>query len=258
MEDKVHFSSIKEGREKYFVEYRPPLHGFQFATLQLTYPIENPLEIVAHDMEVEGLIWLSRYPLSLMVSAFGPLGELVHLGRVRPENHYMLYLADGQVKGYWRLLANEKMSRDALSQGRLLAVYSDVTYRTSGEVKASAKEYAYKMRSAWSLVFLWAVVAPGAFLVLEYFGPEWLATLVFVYSIYKATEKAFKMTGRCKKSSAELAKEEEELLLRHHHYHCMRNPEGFIRLKLESFEKDQRAEIQKESAALNMKTRDAG
>lgn len=258
MEDKIYFASIKEGRGRYFVEYSPPLHGCTFAMLQLTFTDETPLDVVASAMEVEGAAWLSRYPLPLMVSSFGPSGDLVYLEGVRPENHYMLYLApgDGQVRAYWRLLVNEEMPQEALSRDRLLSVYSGVPYRTSEEVKAGAEKHAREMKLGWYIVFLWVVVGPGAFLVVEHFGPQWLTMLVFLYGLYKATKKAFKMTGRWKKSSKELAKEEGERLMRHHHYHCQQNPEGFLKLKLENFKKDQCEEIRKEAEALNQKTRD--
>ena len=38
--EELFFQSIKEDRGSYFVEYRPPISGWQFATLQLVFPEE--------------------------------------------------------------------------------------------------------------------------------------------------------------------------------------------------------------------------
>jgi len=38
--------------------------------------------------------------------------------------------------------------------------------------------------------------------------------------------------------------------MEHYHYHCERNPEGFLRLKLENFEREEREQIQNEAKAL--------
>ena len=61
--EKLYFAALKEGREHYFVEYRPPSHGVPFATLQLIYPKFVELTVVAEDMEREGLHWHSRFPI---------------------------------------------------------------------------------------------------------------------------------------------------------------------------------------------------
>jgi hypothetical protein len=252
MEEKIFFSSIKEGRGKYFVEYKPPLHGYRFATLHLVFPDEIALDDVVTGVENEGTLWFSRYPVPLMVSTFGPSGNLLDLKRVRQESHCMIYSDPGssQIKTIWRLLKNEELPQEVLNRDRLLEIYSGVPHRTSKEIEADAKEHVQSMRVGWYAVFLWVVVGPTAFLVLEYFGPQWLATVIFLYGLYRATVKAFKMTGRWKKSKAEFVEEEEDRLMRHHHYHCMRNPEAFLRLKVENFEREAGEEARRELESL--------
>lgn len=41
-EERIHFFKVKEGRAEYFVEYRAPISGWRFSTLQL---VCNPLTI---------------------------------------------------------------------------------------------------------------------------------------------------------------------------------------------------------------------
>lgn len=256
MEDKIYFQPIKEGRENYFAEYKPPTHGYPFAILQLTFTNEISHNLIAETMEEESYYWLSRYPFPLMTSSFDASGDFIHLDDVRPESHCILYLDPNsqEIRLFWRLLKSEEFPEQEISRNDLLKTYSEVSYRTSKEVESEVFKHAKNMRAWWYLTFVWAVVAPGAFLVLEFFGPEWLAASVFIYSIYKVTETALKMTGRWKKSKREIEKEKETQLMKHHHYHCQKNPEGFLKLKLENFENENRQKIRKQSEELKKNT----
>lgn len=253
METKFFFSSIKEGRSSYFVEYRPPGGGTLFATLQLVFVDATPKADVALAMEAEASIWFIRFPVPLMVSAFGPDGDLVHLDTVRNANHLMISGPGAGIQ--WELLKNDELSQVASDRERLLQIYAGVPYRTSDEVQLEQRRHHRRTRAGWWIVFLWAAVAPTAFLIIEFLGPEWLATAVFLYGLYKASERILKMLGFWKKSNKERAKEEEDRRMRHHHYHCDLNPNGFLRLKLENLENDHRQAIAAESRTLDMGTK---
>jgi len=59
-----------------------------------------------------------------------------------------------------------------------------------------------------------------------------------------------KMLAYVGRSEREKHKDAEELRMQHHHYHCERNPEGFMRLKAENFERDAREETHRETDEL--------
>jgi hypothetical protein len=260
-EEKIHFSTIKEGRDGYFLEYRPPLHGFPFATLQLTYTETFSLEQVAKSMEIEAKTWLERFPVPLMVSAFDDAGDLIHLGGVRLESHLICFYSPGtSVPAYhWHLLKDEEIPADALNKDFLLHVYDGVERKTSTELRFEAEKSAKQRRIGWYIVFIWAVVTPAVVLILEFFSPQWIVVLVLIYGLLKAMIKALKMLGKWEKSTAEIAKEEEERRMKHHHYHCKRNPEGFMRLKLENFHREQQDKIKREAASIRVGSKsDAG
>lgn len=140
-EEKLYFTTIKEGREDYFVEYRPPIHGFPFATLQLTYTTDVGYKQVASAMECEAGIWIDRFPVPLMVSAYDSVGDLIHLDGVREENQLLVFHAPGTkiVKCHWRLLKREEIPPDALNPHLLLEVYAKVSRKTSSELRAEAE-----------------------------------------------------------------------------------------------------------------------
>lgn len=252
MEDKIHFTSLKESRDHYFVAYAPPSGDNPFATLQLTFLEEPSLQDAIEAMEKEGLAWFARFPIPILATAFGPTGDFVALDSIKPESHLMVNKSaiDGAAEVHWRLLKNDEMSWADLSRERLLEMYAGVPFTTRSEVSAELARMAQKRKVGWWIVFLWAAVAPAAFLIVEYFGPQWLAALVLLYGLFKSAEKGLKMAGRWEKSPRELTKEKEAARMKHHHYHCERNPDGFMRLKLENFEKDERDAIRAQADAL--------
>lgn len=251
-EEKLFFSSIKEIREKYFVEYSPPHHGYRFATLSLTYTEKIGLDKVAKEIEIEGRLWLQKYPIPVMVSAFDESGSFIHLDEVRPESHFTcFYGSDSRsVEGHWELLKDEVIPSRALNREYLLEVYSGLKKRTSSEIKAEVEQRAKRNRFGMRIIFLWLVVVPAILAIVEFFAPQWLAVLVLLYSLSMALIKGLKMKGKLKKSMADLAKEKELQDMRHHHWHCKRNPEGFLRLKLENFDRMARESVKKEADAL--------
>jgi len=47
-----------------------------------------------------------------------------------------------------------------------------------------------------------------------------------------------------------LNEKREELEKNHHHCHCKKNPQGFLRSKIENFEKETRERVSKEAETL--------
>lgn len=256
-EEKIFFNSIKEGREKYFVEYSPPNHGHRFACLSLTYTEGVDLYQVAAEIESEGGIWLERYQVPVMVSAFDETGSLIHLDGIRPESHLICFHGnDGNaIEMHWELLRDEDIPAHALSNEFIHRVYSEFTRRTSSQIKADLQQKARGTRLFVRLIFLWTVILPATVAVVEFYAPQWLAIFVFLYGLSKIAIKGLRMKGIIKKLKSELAKEEEIRRMKHHHYHCERNPEGFLRLKLENFKRMAADEVKKEAESVRNKNR---
>lgn len=119
--ERVFFSSLKEDRGKYFVEYRPPAPEMPFATLSVC--CIEPMEVseVADAMETELENWVRRYPVPVMVTGFDPTGSVVRTKSVRPTDHLIGWLnADSEtVAKHWRLLTNKELP-DSLGIAKLL------------------------------------------------------------------------------------------------------------------------------------------
>lgn len=255
-QEELLFQSTKEDRGWYFVDYWPPIAGHRFATLQLVILEKaRPLEEIAESMEAELVIWLERYPLPIMVSAFDDSGDLVRVEKLRGCNHLIGYI-NGQthkVIREWRLLANEELPRDALDTSYLRKIYSGIPFKTKQQLREEGQEQGKHLRVGWWIVFAWAVIVPAGAAILEWWS-DWLGLVVLLYSLYKAVEKALQLTGKWPKSKVGIKKEAEEARMRHHHYHCERNPEGFERLKVENFERWAREQIREEAQTLKRST----
>lgn len=250
--DQLFFETTKEDRGWYFVKYRPPISGYQFATLQVVVlETTKTAEDVAATMEAELVIWLERYPVPIMVSAFDDTGSAISLKGHRSCNHLIGFIDSKTTKvvSEWRLLANDELPKDGLDVLYLRKIYEGIPFKTKQQLREEALKKAKRLRLGWWIVFVWAVAVPAGVAILEWWS-DWLGVVVLVYSLYKAIEKALRLMDRWPKSKAEAQKEAEEARMRHHHYHCERNPEGFERLKLENFERGAREDVQKEAHAL--------
>ncbi len=250
--NKIYFSSIKEKRDKYFVEYYPPHHKTSFATLSITFLDSLTHQEIVDIMEKEAAIWLKRYPIAIMISAFNDVEDLIYLEDVKPENHLICFYNPNKtnIELHWELLKDEEMPKDALDINYLLEVYKSLDRKTSAELKSEAATRIKKLRLGTNIIIFWAVILPAVVLVLEFFSPQWVAILVLVYGLSKALIQWLKMTGRWKKSAKEIANDAEDLRIRHHHYHCERNPQGFLRLKHENFQKENKERTQKEAESI--------
>jgi len=138
----------------------------------------------------------------------------------------------------------------------LIKIYHDIPYKTDPELKEKVlKEMREHRRGLvvfrW-LIFIVMVVIPLGIVILGVVSP-FVAAITLFYSVVQPVYKWLKTTGKLKKSPRELEKEKEELLMRHHHYHCERNPEGFLKLKIENFESALRADVRKDAEALKNK-----
>lgn len=252
----LYFNPIQEDRGWYFVEYRPPQNGDRFATLSLTVLEGRSAVEVADAMEQELLQWHTRYPLPLLVSAFDEKGDLFRLNGVRPSELLFGYKVEekGQPSLVWKKSTEMDDAGGMITDELLRKTYAGVPYRTSQEVRAESQMFARQLRIGWAIVFVWTVVTPAAWAIFEWAGPAWVGAIILVYSLWRAVVKALKLLGLVKESAKEARASEKQRRMEHHHYHCERNPDGFLRLKLENFERDERESIKAELAALREQT----
>jgi hypothetical protein len=254
MSEKLYFDSIKERYDTFFVEYKPPMPGFLFATLNIIYPENMNIEEVAIQLEKQAKKWAEKYPVPVMASAFDKFGDLINLDNAKGSSHLTVFERDGKYEKHWRILEDNEIPPNALDSKFLLAVYTGIGCRTQSDVTASAYENIRPMRRFKLLLIVWAVFIPALIATLEFLSPTWVAAIALVYSLWKAYQQWLLMTGRKEKTKEEIAKEKEELRMRHYHYHCEQNPDAFAQMKIENFKREAEARVKNEFNSLPSET----
>jgi hypothetical protein len=252
--DEISFASIKEDRGWYYVKYSPPIKNYRFSMLQLSIVDARDIGTIAAAMESEAGDWLRRYPVPLMATAFSADGGVLSLSGVRPIDHLMAWLEPGNPSPVlrWKLIDNDGLPGIALNREALRNIFTDVPYKTGGEIQAEVAKWAASQRAGWWLVFVWAVVVPLGVAVLEWWS-DLLGLVVLGFAFVKAAIEALRLTGRLPKSARQRKRETEDLRMRHHHHHCERNPEAFERLKAENFRREEIERTNAEALALKKK-----
>ena len=250
MSSKLYFEPIKEKYENYFIEYRPPLHDFLFATLHINYLYDVEAEQVVSDLEKYAMKWVERYPVSVMASAFDMHGALINLKGAGKQSHLIALNTGKLFKIHWESIPDSAFPTEVLDAEFLLFVYSDIVYRTQDEVTESALEKLKPIRRLKVLLLVWGVFIPALIAILGFFSPSWVAVIALLYSLWQAYQKYLLMTGRKTKTERETEKEREELKIRHHHYHCEKNPDAFIRLRSENLKNEAKERIENEFQSL--------
>jgi len=254
--DDICFSSLKEDRDWYFVEYSPPMTNYPFSLLQLSVVEGRDAQTVATAMETEAREWLGRYPVPVMVTAFSADGSVLSLKDVRPIDNLMAWLepADSEPTLRWELVKNDVLPDIVLDREFLKKTFANVPSKTGAEIREEVVKEMAARKFSWWLVFVWAVLVPLGVAVLEWWS-DLLGVVVLGYAFVKAAIHALRLTGHLPKSRRQREKEAEDLRMRHHHYHCERNPEAFERLKAENFRREEIARTQAEALALKARAR---
>ncbi len=243
---KLVFQEIKEHRGTYFVHYSPAGAGQYFALLTLVFLRDEEVSEIAKLMEQECTIWMQRYQVPIMVSAFDDADNLIGVKEIRGCDHLIGVLEDEKPVYHWELLKDEEFPWGPLHESYLLDIYTDVPYTSAEERREKILAQFRAERKLFFVIAMWGIVVPAAVGIIGLTNPI-LGVVIVIYAVGKATYHALKMLGYVKKSKADKQKDAEELRMRHHHYHCERNPEGFMRLKAENFEREAQERTRKEA-----------
>jgi hypothetical protein len=248
----VRYSPLKESRNQFYIEYYPPNKGCRFACLQLIYINDNPVEKTINEMEEESKTFLNRFPIPIMVSAFDDKGDLIKLEKLKPQDYLIAFRNDKTniTELHWENIGDNEIPDIALNSEYCNKIYHDFPRINRSKINQTIKKDRRIMKTGLAIIITWAVIIPALILIVEFFFPTWLSAIVLGYSLMKALIQALKMLGKIKPSAKEKEENNENALKEHHHYYCLKNPDGFSRLKIEVIEKEEREAIRKEAEKL--------
>jgi hypothetical protein len=240
------YEPIKEVRNLYYVEYRPPSKKSRFSTLNIILYREASKRKVAMAMEKESNIWLKIYPIPIFISSFDIKGDKISLKGIKPCDHLIaFYDKKNNLNNYWKLLKENEIPDVALNDEYINKLFSKLTYSTIKQRKESNTIRYQQIRIGSIIIFVWIVIIPVAFAIIEY-SIRLVEIIVLVFCFIEAIKKGLELIGKWPKTKREKDRDEEERLKEHFYYHCIKNPEGFRKLMIENIENDEKAAIIKE------------
>ena len=259
MSDYLYFESIRESRGHFFVEYQPPVADNPFATLYLIFPRAVLLDRLSEILDKEIRHWLRRYPVPLMVWVLDDKEDTVRLPDSDSDCLFAWHDSDSdQISQSSKNDDFENFLRTVPRHPDWPTIYTDVPFRTNYEVKAAAQDtlIARKRQNALLRVILtlWLAIIPAGYAVFEFLGPVWLSLLGLAFVLYKALQTALRIWSRSKPSAKEKREAEKQRRMDHYFHHCERNPDGFMRLKLENFKDDARKRTRAEAKEIGRQT----
>ena len=255
----MYFDNIRETRGSFFVEYQPPVADSPFATLYIIFPNEVLGDRLCKIFDEEVQHWMRRYPVPLMVWALDDKEDIIRLPN---SDRDCLFAWHGPESGQIVQSLNHNDFEDVLKatprHPDWPTIYTDVPFRTGHEVRVAAQDslLARKRQNALLKIILtlWLAVIPAGYAVFEFLGPVWLGLLGLAFVLWKALQTGLRIWGRAQPSQKEKRVSEKQRKVDHYFHHCERNPDGFMRLKLENFENDTRVRIRAEAIEVRKQT----
>lgn len=255
----LYFDSIKEHRGAYFVEYVPPVADVPFATMNIVFVDETEDAAVISAMMEELRLWLKRYPVPLMITAWDAKENMLRPnGKDNPHLTGWQALGSTEVVCSWQFGDLSAFTKSNPPPPDWRTIYKDVPVKTDAEVKANAARFAAERRKQnrflKGVLFAWIAGSVGIALF-QYFGPEWLGLIALLISLSQAGWAAYRLWRNSKPMPWEVKEVEKKRKMDHYFYHCERNPEGFARLVTENFEREAEARTKREAEALTKQAR---
>jgi hypothetical protein len=252
---KVFRDKLKEHRDSYYVSYQPADARYSFAFLHLTFPEGDfDASTVRQAMERELEIWLTRYPVPVMISAFDAKDDLISFSDEFGGSNLIGYveLPGRTVVRRWGLSKNDESQVKEMDDDYLERVYRDVPFKLQKEVREKVNREA-RTNGRIIRIFVFFVFGVPVLIEIVSLGIEWIGYIVSGISISTGLYKTAKAMGWLKPSKRDKEKAEKDLKMEHYFYHCEKNPDGFNRLKFENFDREAIEQTRKESESLRKK-----
>ncbi len=254
------WEKIKNKRDGYFIEYQPPRYdpdnnSYPLAVLLVVIVSQFSKDKIAQILESEFKTWATLYQVALLAMACDQMGKKVDLTSIRQSDEITGFYnpSDNQLTLYWGLLGNDQIPDFLKQNERLKRIYSDIPFKTEQQIREKLDRYYKDIRSGkrfiLATVILWLLL-PVAIEIWGISNP-FISAGIIIYSVIKAAIALLKLLGILKPNTKELEKSEKERKMEHYFYHCEKNPEGFIRLRNENFEREAIENIKREYEDLN-------
>lgn len=193
------YDEIEKKHDKYFVTYRPiNSKKDEFAILSIIFPQLVDNKEIANIMEEELHIWISKYPLPIMVTSYDNKSDHIYLKDIKESNHLVGYInkENNKVVKTWNiealpdgLLYNDNVDIDLIYEGLSYKKREDIEMGSNETVKEKIR--IKKLVDAG--VILWLVIS----VIIAFLGWRsfWVGAAAFFYSLYRTVRRFLKLKG---------------------------------------------------------------
>jgi len=205
-------------------------------------------------MEKEFDIWVSKYPLPLIVTAFNENGDKYSLENIKGNDHLVGYvtISPQNIIKFWGMIQDKDIPPEQIKDNYINQVYKELPYQAREEKERQSKS---KIRESKNIkrffdltLLLWLIVS--IMIALLNWRNCWIGAAAFIYSLLQIIKRGLKLKGY--KSKKDLEKAEIKRKKEHYYYHCELNPEGFLRLKAENFQAEEKERIKNEQEKIRL------
>lgn len=249
------WQEIEESREKYFVVYTPINKiGINYASLDLSFILDVDIEEIANIMEEELKIWTDKYPVPTILFPCDKSENQISLENIRDGNFLLGYLDKGSknIVKTWGKFEEVVTSKELnyIPDEEIRSIYRGLSYKTRNEAEKELYQRINEKRKVKKIIDFYFYVWLSISILIAVLGFQsyLIGVLAFLYSLYKLYEKARSFKGF--KTKKQLENDKKMNKMKHYYYHCELNPEGFLKLKKDNFEKESQDRIIKKSVEI--------
>lgn len=241
----MYFQPIKKEGKGYFLEYKPD-YDINLAMVALTFTDLIEKSEIKKIMKQELVLWLKKYNVPTMISSFDVTGSFVDIND-NGASHLIGWIdtKTNELKKYWDFEEDLKDKIDDFKLGWDSIIEDIPQIDIQKQADKNRKQIIKKTRRYYLFIFIWIFVIPISWELINHFGPQWLALIVTTYAILKITINLYKIFFG-KRSKKEIEEESLNSKMRYYYYHCELNPESFIKLRNENYQKENKAMILRE------------
>lgn len=201
-------------------------------------------------MEQELEDWLKQYPVPIMVTSFDAKDDVIQVSN-EDGAHLVGYINQqtDQIVKHWNLV--NELPKEQMELEYLARVYERLPLRRQEVVRLEALRKARATGRAIRFLMFFVVGIPVLIEIVS-LGVDWIGYLLSAISISVGLYKFGKAMGWIKPTKRAQLEAEKNNKMEHYYYHCEKNPEAFLRLKIENFEREAIERNLQEAEAIRM------
>lgn len=233
----ITYSPIKIKTKEFSIEYFPPDTCTKIAMIDITITGDIPKHQIALIVEKETIKLTKKYPITTRTTVYDEFGEQIDMTSTKPTNYFICYfnVSGNFLKSTWHESPPPTTHYYEIDTAKYFDDYKVIKIFDPDE---NMKQFKQQIFISKIIMFLWFIIIPVTYELVNFFGPQWVSIIVGLYSLYKIFVCGLKIFGKIKYNKTETEEKEIQRKKDHYFYHCEKNPDLFNKLKKENLKQE--------------------